>query len=101
MIRMLDESKPNLSTVRASAVGLRRARCPRALIDLKLGRPRAALPGVFQNDSAAPFWGDSPLFDFIQRPEAAQADEVIVQAAIANTGGPSGRLDIAHCARLA
>jgi hypothetical protein len=37
-----------------------------------------------------------PLFDFFQRPKAADADEVIIQATISHTRRLSGAVDVGH-----
>jgi hypothetical protein len=54
---------------------------------LSWGLPRFSLSGVLQNDAAPMIIGNSPFLDLVQGSKAAQADEVIVQAAIANAGG--------------
>jgi hypothetical protein len=56
----------------------------------------AALPGVLQNDAAAMNIDHAPFLDFIQGSKAAEAGEVIVEAAISHARGLSGAVDITH-----
>jgi hypothetical protein len=51
------------------------------------GLPNGIAPAVADN---------SPFLDLIQRPKAADADEVIVQAAIAHARGLRGIVDVGH-----
>jgi hypothetical protein len=55
-----------------------------------------ALLGVLQNDMAPLIVDDSPFFDLLQGSKAAQAGEVIVQAAIAYAGGLNSAIGITH-----
>jgi hypothetical protein len=52
--------------------------------------------GVLQNDMAPTSIDNAPLFDLFQGSKAADADEVIVQAAITHARGLSGAVDITH-----
>ena len=60
-----------------------------------IGR-EAALPGVLQDDTAPMIIDYPPFFDLLQGSKAADADEVIVQAAISYARGLSGAVDITH-----
>jgi hypothetical protein len=55
-----------------------------------------ALPGVLQNDAAPMNVDHAPFLDLFQGSEAAEAGEVVVQAAISNAGGLSGAVDFTH-----
>jgi hypothetical protein len=57
----------------------------------------SSLPCVLQNDTASMTIGDSPFLNLIQGTKAAEANSVIVQAAISFAGGLSGIIDITHC----
>jgi hypothetical protein len=54
------------------------------------------LSGVLQNDVAPMIIDDAPFFDLFQGSKAADADEVVVQAAIAYARGLSGAVGIDH-----
>jgi hypothetical protein len=54
------------------------------------------LPGVFQNAMAPTLVDHAPFFDLLDRPKAAEADKIIVQAAVSYTRGLSGGVDITH-----
>jgi hypothetical protein len=54
------------------------------------------LLGVLQNDMAPTIIGNSPLFDLLERSEAAETGKVIVQAAISYARGLNGGVDITH-----
>jgi hypothetical protein len=56
----------------------------------------AALLGVSQNDTAPMNIDNPPFFDLLQGSKAADANEVIVQAAISYARGLSGAVDITH-----
>jgi len=49
----------------------------------------SALLGVLQNDAASMIIDDSPFLDLVQGSKAAEASEVVVQAAIADAQGLS------------
>jgi hypothetical protein len=55
-----------------------------------------ALPGILQNDPAPMFIDDPPFLDLVQGSKAAQAGQVIVQAAISNARGLSAVVDVTH-----
>jgi hypothetical protein len=55
-----------------------------------------ALLGVLQNDAAPMSIDESPFLDLLQGSEAAEAGEVIVQAAISYARGLSGDVGITH-----
>jgi hypothetical protein len=55
-----------------------------------------ALLGVLQNDAAPMSIDESPFLDLLQGSEAAEAREVIVQAAISYARGLSGDVGITH-----
>jgi hypothetical protein len=52
--------------------------------------------GVLQNDAPSMTIGQPPLFDLIQGSKAAEAGEVIVQAAISDARGPGGAVEFIH-----
>jgi hypothetical protein len=52
--------------------------------------------GVLQNDAAPMIIGKPPLFDLLQGSKAAEAGQIIVQAAISHARGLSGVVDITH-----
>jgi hypothetical protein len=56
----------------------------------------STLLGVLQNDAASMIIGNAPFLDLLQGTEAAEAGEVIVQAAISYARGLSGAVDITH-----
>jgi hypothetical protein len=58
------------------------------------------LPGVVQNDTAAMIIDDAPFLDLLDRAKTAEADEIVVQAAISNARGLSGSVDITHFGRV-
>jgi hypothetical protein len=49
-----------------------------------------------QDDLAPIVTDNTPLFDFFHAPKAAEADEVIIQAAISYTRRLSGTVDVGH-----
>jgi len=53
-----------------------------------------ALSGVLQNDAATAVIDNPPLFDLLQRSKAAEADKVVVEAAIAYTRRFGGTVHI-------
>jgi hypothetical protein len=57
------------------------------------------LLGVLQNDTAPMIVDDPPFFDLLERSKAAEADKVIVQAAISYARGLSGAIGITHLRR--
>jgi hypothetical protein len=52
--------------------------------------------GGLQDDLASFVTGNPPLLDFFHRPKTADADEVIIQAAISYTRRLSGIVDAGH-----
>jgi hypothetical protein len=52
--------------------------------------------GVFQNDAAPVIVDNSPFLDLVQGSKAAEADRVIVQAAITYARGLSRAVGITH-----
>jgi hypothetical protein len=56
----------------------------------------SALLGALQNDAAPMIIDSAPFFDLLQGSKAAEADQIIVQAAISYARGLSGTLDITH-----
>jgi hypothetical protein len=56
----------------------------------------APLRGVLQNDTAPMIIDNTPFFDLLQGSKAAEADKVIIQAAISYARGSSGVVDVAH-----
>jgi hypothetical protein len=56
----------------------------------------APLLGVLQNDTAPMIIDSPPFFDLRQGSKAAEADELIIQAAISYARGLSGVVDITH-----
>jgi hypothetical protein len=59
----------------------------------------ASLPGVVQNDTPPGIIDQPPLFDFFYGAEAAEADEIIVQAAISLAGRLNDVFDLTHESR--
>jgi hypothetical protein len=59
----------------------------------------SALLGVLQNDAAPMMIGYTPFFDFLHGSKAAEAGQIIIQAAISDARGLSGAVDISHCRR--
>jgi hypothetical protein len=59
-------------------------------------RGRFALLGIAQNDAPSMIIDQSPLFDLFQGSKAAQAGQVVIQAAIADAWGLSGTVNITH-----
>jgi hypothetical protein len=57
---------------------------------------RFAVAGVLQNDTAPTIIHKPPFFDLFQGPKAAQAGEVIVQAAIADARGLNCAAGVTH-----
>ncbi len=55
-----------------------------------------AMSGVLQNDAPTMIVDNAPFFDLIQGSKAAEAGQVIVQAAISYARGLSGAVDIIH-----
>jgi hypothetical protein len=49
-----------------------------------------------QNDAAPTIIDKPPFFDLLHGPKAAQAGQVVVQAAIADAGGLNGAIGFAH-----
>jgi hypothetical protein len=60
----------------------------------------SALIGVLQYVTALMIVDDSPVFDLLERSKAAKADEVVVQAAIADARRLDGAVDITHLRRM-
>jgi hypothetical protein len=58
-----------------------------------------SLPGILQNDTPPGIIDQPPLFDFFYGAEAAEADEIIVQAAISFAGGLNDVFDLTHESR--
>ena len=56
----------------------------------------SALFGVPQNDTAPLMIDEAPFLDLLESTKAAEADQVIVQAAISHARGLDGAVDIAH-----
>jgi len=56
----------------------------------------SALSGVLQNDAPTMSVDNAPFFDLIQGSKAAEAGQVIVQAAISYARGLSGAVDFIH-----
>jgi hypothetical protein len=54
------------------------------------------LLGVLQNDAAPMIIDNPPFFDLLQRSKAAEARQVIVQAAISYARGLIGAVDVTH-----
>jgi hypothetical protein len=54
------------------------------------------LLGVLQNDTAPMIIDNPPFFDLLQRSKAAEARQVIVQAAISYARGLIGAVDVTH-----
>jgi hypothetical protein len=57
---------------------------------------RFAVAGVLQNDAAPTVIHKPPFFDLFQGSKAAQAGEVIVQAAIADARGLNCAVGVTH-----
>jgi hypothetical protein len=55
-----------------------------------------ALSGVLQNHAAPVIIGKAPFLDLFQRSKAAEAGEIVVQAAIACAWGFGGTVDGTH-----
>jgi hypothetical protein len=55
-----------------------------------------SLPGIVQNDAPAGIIDQPPLLDLLYGAEAADADEIIVQAAISFARGLNGVFDLTH-----
>jgi hypothetical protein len=51
---------------------------------------------VLQDDTASMIVDNPPFFDLLQGSKAADADEVIVQAAISDARGSSRAVDVTH-----
>jgi hypothetical protein len=58
-----------------------------------------SLPGILQNDTPPGIIDQPPLFDFFDGAKAADADEIIVQAAISFAGGLNDVFDLTHESR--
>ena len=56
----------------------------------------STLLGILQNDTASMIADHPPFLDFLQGSKAAEAGEVIAQAAIADAWGLSGAVDVTH-----
>jgi hypothetical protein len=56
-----------------------------------------ALFRILQNDAAPTIIDESPFFDLFQGSKAAQAGQVVIQAAIADAGGLNSAVGITHC----
>jgi hypothetical protein len=52
--------------------------------------------GALQDDPAPIVADNPPLFDLFHAPKAAEADEIIIQAAISYTRRLSGTVDVGH-----
>jgi hypothetical protein len=59
----------------------------------------SSLLGIPQNDAAPIRIDHAPFSDLVERPKAAEANVVIVQAAISDARGLSGAVDVAHWGR--
>ena len=57
---------------------------------------RSALFRVLQYDPAVAIIDNSPLLDLLQGPKAAEADQVVVETAIADARGLSGVVSVTH-----
>jgi hypothetical protein len=57
---------------------------------------RRSQVGVLQNDAAPMIIDNPPFFDLVQGSKAAEANEIIVQAAIACARGLNRAVDITH-----
>jgi len=60
----------------------------------------SALLRVQQNNPAPEIIDDTPFLDLLERSKAAEADKVIVQAAIPHARGLSGGIDVGHTPNL-
>jgi hypothetical protein len=49
-----------------------------------------------QDDAPSSIIDDAPFFDLLQRSKAAEAGEIVVQAAVSNARGLSGGVHIAE-----
>jgi hypothetical protein len=58
-----------------------------------------APPGILQNNAASMVIDNPPLFDLLQRAEAAETGVVIVEAAVAHARRLSGAVGITHLRR--
>ena len=56
----------------------------------------SALLGVLQNDAVPMIIDHGPFFDLFQGSKAAEAGEIVVQAAISDAGGLREAVDITH-----
>jgi hypothetical protein len=56
----------------------------------------SALLGLLQNGTAPMIIDDAPIFDFVERPKASNADVVVIQAAISYARRLNGLVDITH-----
>jgi hypothetical protein len=68
-------------------------------VETALWRNLEGLPpliGVLQNHTAPVIVDDAPFLDLLQGSKAADADEVVVQAAVSYAWGSSGAVDITH-----
>ena len=59
-------------------------------------RRRSSLLGILQNDAAPMIVGDPPFLDLLQGSKAAEAGEVVIQAAVSDAWGLSGDVGITH-----
>jgi hypothetical protein len=59
----------------------------------------SALRGILQNDTASMIIDNRPLLYFLERPEAAETDIIIAEAAISYARGLSGAVEMIHWRR--
>jgi hypothetical protein len=67
-----------------------------AVIPVQRSMRLSAPFGVLQNDEAPMMIGDTPFFDFVHGSKAAEAGQIIVQAAISDARRLSGAVDFTH-----
>jgi len=54
------------------------------------------MPGILHNAAAPKIIDNSPFFNLIERSKAAEANQVVVQAAISDARGLSGAVGVIH-----